>query len=111
MTEEIYTHEDNRRVLIEWIEDSKFVTSKVVIAKDNCIVGDHYHKKKDEIFLLLIGKAKRVIIGNSEEHDIPALRKWIVKKGAYHLFDLEQGSILLGCCTKKFDPKDEIKRA
>lgn len=110
MEEKIYSHEDERRVLVEWVEDSSFKAAKAVIAKEDCIVGDHYHKKKDETFLLLIGRAKRVIIGEKEETDIPALRKWTVPKGVYHLFELDQGSILLGVCTKKFDEKDEIKR-
>ncbi len=108
--DKIFTHEDDRRVLIEWIKDTNVRTSKVVIAKSGAAVGDHYHNKKDEIFLLLIGKAKRVIIGEKEEFDIPALKKWVVKKGEYHLFELEPGSILLGACTKPFDPSDEIKR-
>lgn len=107
--DEIFTHEDERRVLIEWVKNTPFKTSKAVIAKDNCIVGDHYHNKKNETFLLLIGTAKRVIIGDKEEKNVQALRKWIVPKRTYHLFELDIGSILLGVCTKRFDIKDEIK--
>ncbi|MBI4136943.1 hypothetical protein HY469_02670 [Candidatus Roizmanbacteria bacterium] len=107
--DEIYAHEDSRRVLIEWVKNTAFKTAKAVIAKANCIVGDHHHNKKDETFLLLIGNAKRVIIGDREETDVQALRKWEVPKRTYHLFELDEGSILLGVCTKRFDIKDEIK--
>lgn len=105
----IYINEDDRRILLEWIEDTPTKTAKVVVGKNGTAVGDHYHKKKDEIFLLVLGKAKRVIIGDKEEKDVGAPRKWFVERGTYHLFELDVGAMLLGACTEKFDPLDEIK--
>lgn len=111
MSDELFIHEDNRRILIEWIADQKFCSAKVVVGKAGGVVGDHYHNKKDETFLLLIGHAKRVVIGDKEELNVPALKKWFVPKGTYHLFELDAGAILLGACTKPFDQKDELIRA
>lgn len=104
----IFIHEDERRKLIEWIQNDTFKTAKVVIAKGNQVVGNHYHLKKDEAFLLLSGKAKRVIIGDMEEKDILPLKKWYVPRGTYHLFELAEGSILLGVASEPFNIEDEI---
>src|SRR3990167_769450 len=111
MKDELFVHEDERRIIIEWISDQQFRTAKAVIGKGSGVVGDHYHNKKDEIFLLFIGHAKRVVIGDKEELNVPALKRWFVPKGTYHLFELEPGAILLGACTKPFDINDELKRA
>lgn len=102
------THEDERRTLIEWIHDEPFRSAKVVIAKSEQSLGKHFHKKKDETFLLLTGKAKRVIIGPTEETDVFPIRKWFIPKGVKHEFVLEKGSILLGVGSEPFDPNDEI---
>ena len=104
----LYKNEDERRILYEWIQDTPFRTSKVVIAKSKQAVGNHYHKKKDEIFFLVQGKANRVMIGNTEEFDITAPKIFECPRGTYHMFELEEGSILLGVATKKFDKDDEI---
>lgn len=107
---EIFQHEDERRVLIEWIKNSHFVSSKIVIAKSETPIGDHYHDKKNEIFLLVSGRAKRVIMDNKIQINIEAPYKWNVPKGTYHLFCLEKGSILIGVADQPFDPEDELRR-
>lgn len=106
---EIFRHEDERRVLIEWIRNSNFVSSKIVIAKSEIPIGDHYHSKKDEVFLLISGKAKRVVMDNHTQTNIEAPYKWNVPRNTYHLFELEKGSILIGVADQPFDPEDELK--
>ncbi len=101
-------HEDSRRKLIEWAQGD-FKVSKVVIAKDDCVVGDHYHRNKDERFLLLSGKARRIVLNEQEWLQVEAPYEVEVPRGNYHLFDLEPGSVLLGVTTAVFDPDDEIK--
>ena len=109
MADDFFQHEDERRVLIEWIEDLPMRSAKVVIAKTDEAVGDHHHNKKDEVFFLLSGKAKRVVIGDKQEFDVPAPRKWYVPRRMHHIFELEKNSILLSASTEKFDPDDEIR--
>lgn len=104
----MFVHEDERRKLIEWAEGD-FKVAKALIAKPGCIVGDHYHRSKDEIFFLLIGNASYVIIGNREWHNAIAPSRWEVPRGSYHRFELDEGSILLGVGTELFDAADEIK--
>ena len=98
-------HEDERRILIEWIVDFNIRAAKVVIAKDKCTVGEHYHKNKDEIFYLLKGKGSVVLDGKKEslkEGEIV-----YVGRDSKHSFTLDKDSILLGGCSKPFDPKDD----
>lgn len=108
MNSNIFKHEDERRILIEWIQNTPFCTSKIVIAKSEVPIGNHWHNKKNEIFLLITGMAKKVVIGDKEELNITAPFKWVVPKGIYHSFILQKDSILLGVADKPFDPKDEI---
>lgn len=103
----MFTHEDDRRKLIEWATGN-FKTAKVLIAKAGCVVGDHHHKNKDEEFLLLSGAAW-VGIGDVLPYRIMAGTKIGVPRGTYHRFELDEGSILLGVGTEEFDPDDEIK--
>ncbi len=104
----MFKHEDSRRLLLEWA-NGDFKVAKALIAKAGCVVGDHYHKHKDEHFLLLSGRANRVVIGDWQRENVDAPVVLDVPRGAYHLFDLSEGSVLLGVGTAGFDPKDEIK--
>jgi len=106
----MFVNEDERRKLIEWIENEPFCTSKVVIAKSRQAIGNHYHKHKNEKFLLLTGKAFHVVLGDEERENVEAPVMFDVPKGMFHVFELEPGSILLGVADKPHDPDDEIRR-
>ena len=95
-------------MLIEWISDTPFRSAKVVVAKSQQAIGRHYHRNKDEIFLLLSGRAVRAVVGGDVSANVEAPAKWEVPAGAYHEFELEAGSVLLGAATRPFDPEDEI---
>jgi mannose-6-phosphate isomerase-like protein (cupin superfamily) len=103
----VFVHEDDRRKLIEF-GSGTFKVCKVAIAKQNCALGDHHHRNKDEAFLLLSGHAERVLIGQQEWADVPAPFTWSVPRGSYHRFQLRAGSVLVGLATEDFDPTDEI---
>jgi len=103
----MFTHEDSRRLLIEWAV-GEFKTAKVVIGKEAGVVGDHHHLNKDEKFLLLSGNVRHVCIGNDHEWNVLAMKAWDVPRGTYHLFELDEGSVLLGVATEEYDPDDEI---
>ena len=103
----MFVHEDSRRKLIEWANGS-FKVCKVLVAKEGCVVGDHYHRNKDESFLLLSGKALSVTIGAAIWGNIEPPYVWEVPRGTYHRFEFTPGSVLLGVGTEEFDPEDEI---
>lgn len=101
----MFVHEDDRRHLIE-IPGG--VVVKAITAKDGCVLGNHYHRNKDESFLLVRGQARHVIIGEDQWECIAAPHFWHVPRGTFHVFTLEPGSVLIGTATAEFDPKDEI---
>ena len=101
-------HDDKRRTLYDYASGN-FKSAKVVVAKEAIPVGDHYHKKKDEIFFLLQGNFIELIVGEDVRRNIPAPYIVVVKRGVYHKFILEPGSILCGVATEEFDINDELK--
>jgi dTDP-4-dehydrorhamnose 3,5-epimerase-like enzyme len=103
----VFVHEDDRRKLHE-LPPGDYKVCKAIVAKSGCVLGSHYHAKKTESFMLVVGTARRVIIGNEQWDYLPAPQEWVVPPGTYHLFDLEPGSVLVGTATELFDPKDEI---
>lgn len=80
----------------------------MVIATSQQAIGRHYHRNKDEAFLLLSGRAVKVVIGREVALDVTAPFRWECPAGTPHSFELEAGSVLLGVATAPFDPEDEI---
>lgn len=101
----IQKHEDDRRTLTEWISDYPIRACKVVEAKEDCVVGEHYHKDKDEIFYMLKGNGVVTLDGVS--HAINKGGVVFVGRNTRHSFKLPKDSILLGGCTEPFDPNDD----
>lgn len=108
MKSPITKHEDERRILIEWVNNIPFKSAKIVIAKNDLPLGEHYHNNKDEIFYLLKGngsiKLDQVESVFNEGDCI------FVKRGTMHTFVLSAGSILLGVGSEPFDSNDEIQK-
>lgn len=105
----MFVHEDARRVVIDWANGS-FKSAKAVVVKDSRVpIGCHYHRNKDERFMLLQGFADRVIIGGQRWEGVASPCVWDVPRGSYHEFHLQAGSILLGVASEEFDEADEIK--
>lgn len=100
-------HEDERRTLIEWVKDTPFKSAKIVIAKNELPLGEHYHKNKDEVFYLLKGHGTMKLDGvQSEFNEGDCID---IKRGVTHTFLLTAGSIMLGVGSETFDPDDEIQ--
>lgn len=100
----MYKHEDTRRSLIDLELPAKAV--KILTAKKGCVVGDHWHNKKEEWFLLISGSGT-VQLG-SVVKDIQREKVYHAPKGLYHRFYLDEGSVMVGVASEPFDPKDEI---
>ncbi len=102
----MFTHEDERRTLIEWATGN-FKECKVAIMKQDGVLGNHWHANKDETFLLLSGKAKKVAIGGEEWLDLDGPKVFHVPRHTRHSFYLEKGAILLGAASELYDVHDE----
>lgn len=99
--------EDARRSLAEFGNGGTWKVCKVMEIKEDCWVGNHYHKLKDEMFLLIEGSGTFVLEKTtSTEHAPFSLH---VPRGSYHAFNLKKGSVLLGLASEMHDPKDDYK--
>jgi quercetin dioxygenase-like cupin family protein len=105
----ISINKDERRLLIDWAGGSDIRAVKAVEILEEAVVGDHYHRYKDEMFLLLKGKFIHLEVGALLLFNVEAPYRIFVPKLTYHKFICEKGSILLGVATKEFDPNDEVK--
>lgn len=97
-------HEDDRRVLLDW-GDSETGTSKLIQAKQDCVLGHHYHKIKTERFLLVRGSCVSEI--NDFKEHMQYYKPINVLPGEIHNFRLTKGSILLCLCSHSYNPKDD----
>lgn len=101
-------HEDNRRIIYDWA-NGIFKSLKTVYVKEAINIGDHYHKNKDEHFMLVKGRFIEMQLGKGVLHNLDAPYVVVVKRGTYHRFICEPGSILVCGATELFDYEDEIK--
>jgi mannose-6-phosphate isomerase-like protein (cupin superfamily) len=92
-------HEDERRTLEDWPE------AKIITAKQDCVLGNHYHKIKTEKFIAVEGDIVMITDG----------RKTVMEKGVmytveplvHHSFVLKSGSVLLGICSHTYNASDD----
>lgn len=103
----VIKHEDERRMLAEYISDIPIRTSKVIFVKKNSILGNHYHKVKDDVFFLVRGSGIKVMDG--KESPFTEGECIFVKAGSPHAFSLKAGSILIESSTTPYDKTDEYE--
>lgn len=108
-----FSHEDDRRTLVEWIKDIPVKCLKTIYVKSNAPLGDHYHNNKDEIFY--VAKGKGVYKIREPRKNSKIYRQWIyegecikVDRGLVHTFEMQPGSILLEAATEPYNHEDEI---
>ena len=100
-----FYHDDDRRMLVEWIPDIPVRTCKAFFIKKDAILGNHYHNLTEDIFFLLKGSGYYYLDG--KEHKFKEGQCIRVKKGVGHTLHLTKGSILLEASTLPYDKKDE----
>lgn len=102
---ETFYHEDDRRILAEYIQDIPTRTSKAIFIKEDSILGNHYHNYKDDIFFLLKGSG--TITLNEITKPFKSGDCMLVKAGTVHSLNLKKGSILLESSTLPYAKEDE----
>lgn len=101
-------HEDERRIL------ESFPEAKIIKVKQDCVIGEHYHKIKTEQFILCEGKCKLVVqnVGDIKMKGSQSMRKgqlYIIQPNTYHEFHIEKDSVLIGINSHPYDPTDDYK--
>lgn len=94
-------HIDERRELISFPE------AKLITARCDTTLGNHYHKKKTETFLLSAGRA--VMTLGTEKIIMETGKLYTVPPGMPHSFCLTAGSKLVGLNSTGYDPSDDYK--
>ena len=95
-------HEDHRRRL------HSFPEAKLLEIKEDCTIGEHYHKVKTEKFILCEGHAELIIKGmDAQPMEIGKIYTVLPKQ--HHTFDVKAGSVLVGLNSMPYDPKDDYK--
>lgn len=99
--------EDERRKLLEFGEGGEWKVCKILEVKEESWVGKHFHKKKDEMFVLLSGSGTFIVGPDTDVRFAPFCV--FIKRNTYHAFKLSKGSVLLGLCSELHDPEDDYK--
>jgi quercetin dioxygenase-like cupin family protein len=98
---------DSRRALTEFGLGGNWKVCKYLEITEDCVIGHHYHKLKDESFFLSKGSGNAILGGS--EYSIKAPCFIDVPRGIYHAFNLEKGSILIGLASEEHDPSDDYR--
>ena len=96
-------HEDDRRVLtsIPYKEGE----IKIITTKQDCELGNHYHKVKTETFRLLEGEASVYLEDCFFELQIGLPLK--VDPEERHSFKIKKDSVLFCVCSHPYDENDD----
>jgi dTDP-4-dehydrorhamnose 3,5-epimerase-like enzyme len=99
------SHTDERRTLVEFGNGTDWKLCKVIKTHKDCVLGNHYHKKKIESFMLVMGSGTIKIDNSTKEMEL--FKEYFITQNIMHQFDLAKDSILIGLCNKEFDLQDE----
>lgn len=95
-------HSDSRRDLYEF----EYPVSKIIVSKEGCVIGNHYHKLKDEEFLLVNGEGRYRLGGMDQWEDMKLMQSVKVEAGRMHTFELAPGSIMVCYCSGPHNESD-----
>lgn len=103
--------EDNRRKLFEFGEGNVWKIAKYIEIKENCEVGNHLHRKKDELFLIQKGEVScsMQVMGVQIEGNVTAPDTIYVPRNSFHAFHCKAGTIMICLATELHDDNDDIK--
>jgi len=97
--------DDDRRSLYEMGNGGTWKVCKYLEFKTDSIVGNHLHKKKDELFLLVLGQGEFKVGEETFVRNAPF--SFLVSRGTYHSFKLTAGSRLICLASELHDPNDD----
>lgn len=98
-------HKNNIRTLTELGEGKIWAVGKVIKMHKDGILGNHYHKLKDECFMLVFGSGNISIRGKKQK--MIMFNEYFVNKNDEHSFELKKGTVLVGLCSEVFNHEDD----
>ena len=100
---------NDRRILTDWDVNINCKSIKLINIYSNSTVGDHYHKDKDELFILINGEISELKVGDFKKTNVTSPSAWIVKRGCYHKFTNLNPVTLMCLSTETFNKNDDFK--
>lgn len=97
------THEDERRTLTSI--PYKKGEIKIIVAKQDCELGHHFHKIKTEEFRLIKGPG--IITRDHFDDKMLLYTDYIIEPNIHHSFFLKKDSILFCICSHPYNQKDD----
>lgn len=109
-----FKKEDSRGTILGLIDEGNWKELNYFSTEPNQIRGNHYHKKTDELFIILKGKLEikltRVSVkGELEGESISYIVKkgdvFVIPKMVYHVFNILEKSKWINGLSSKMDIK------
>lgn len=100
---------NSRRRLVDWDVNLFCKSVKLLTIAEYSTVGGHFHKEKDELFILITGLIDELVMGEEVKLNVVAPAAWLVKRGTYHKFYCKSSASLICLATETFDTNDDYK--
>lgn len=100
---------NSRRHLVDWDVDFSCKSIKLLKLAAGSTVGDHFHLKKDELFVLIDGVISELVLDGVVTKDLKPPAAWVVKQGVHHTYFCSEPATLICLATKIFDSSDDYK--
>ena len=107
---DVQTNKDIRRDLHDWDINFDCKSIKLIYLNPGNTVGKHYHKNKDELFVLTDGTLNEIIIDNEKYSNVKSPACWLVPKGTFHEYYSDSKITLLCLASEVFNPKDDFEK-
>jgi len=101
-------HTDTRRELVDFAFDFNIRSLKVIKSFKCQDLGNHFHKKKTELFFLVHGVIKSMNINGVNWGKQYAPFAWRVDPNEFHSILPEEGAIIVCLSDHIYDPTDEV---
>jgi len=101
-------HEDGRRVIAEMNSTGADFSVQRFVIKEKIALGNHYHDKKEEVFVILKGSGEITLMDDAAQKTFAVKEGDVifVPRGTGHTFVLEPGSEMICFSTSAFDKDD-----
>ena len=101
-------NKNKRRLLYEWNINFLSKSIKLIVLNPGSIVGNHYHKNKDELFILINGCINKLVLGKKTYYNLKKQTAWLVKKNTFHKFFCKKKTTIICLATERFDHNDDF---
>lgn len=101
---------DLRRELHDWDINFDCKSIKLIYLNPGNTVGKHYHKHKDELFILTDGTLSKIIIENNIYSNVKSPACWLIPRCSYHEYFSDSKITLLCLASEIFNPNDDFEK-